>query len=129
MDGEKICSEYAKLVNRALRVIADAPYFKFVGDPETAHLSILGDNASLVWFCATGGYYDDGALIEEDETVEFPSTLLYISESELAEWKDEAKAAYEKKQAQAKKAAIIRDAETTEKRERTTLANLKAKYE
>ena len=112
---------YRKLIGRALDVVADAPYWSYVGEPGFAHLTIEDDEAVLTW-PESESYYDSTST--RTESRRFPVKLLFLSSHDFAAWKlreDEAYRECEKERVAA--VAANRGAE-----ERRLLAALKAKY-
>ena len=124
-EAEAAIDLYGALVARAVRVVAGAPFWKYVSESESgfACLSIEGETATLVWPEASGGL-DEGSSIEP-ESCSFPVALLFISDDELAAWRAEQRTIYER----VEQARLTVIASATEARERAVLAQLKAKYE
>lgn len=120
---ESTIEAYASLVARAFAVVGEAPFWKFVEHPSYAHLTIDGDLATLAWpRHASDGHGWEGI---EQETCEFPASLLSMSDAELAKWKASERAAYdeERRQIEAQRARDV------EAHERAALDALKQKYE
>lgn len=122
-EAEKIVADYEALRERAISILngSEGPPWGYVSYGEWARLSFDGDEA-VVSYQDLIFYYDD-ARVDADE-VRFPAALLFMSEAELATWKTNARAAYDREQAEL---AAKRQAEVQE-RELNLLAQLKAKY-
>lgn len=106
---------------RALVVVADAPYWKYVSEPEWARVSLHGETAVL-HLCKAEVDWDSPSF--ETEEIKFPSVLLFISDGDLAVWKEEHQRAYDQQQAQ--RTATARAAKEAE--ERAAYEALKRKF-
>lgn len=82
-----------KLTVRAINIVSEAPYWVHVDEPELASLDINGADASLTLVSAQ---LDDDEPTLAVEGVKFPSALLFLSDTELADWKREHKVAYDR---------------------------------
>lgn len=119
MTPAQIIEEYEKLVRRALEIVAGAPYHRCVVYPETAKLTC---DSVLARLTAWRSYYDSGSM--EEETAEFPVSLLTLEIRELRKWQadEEENAALERQRAHAEHLEMKR------KEELALLAALKQKY-
>lgn len=115
--------EYGALVDRALDIVDQAPYWKHISEAEFARLEIAGEQAILRYPELESGYYDSGDTIESRD-VSFPAYLLFLSEDVFKKWKAVERAAYDEKERKADAARIVE----RERKERAELAALKAKY-
>ncbi len=107
---------------RALTVVANAPHWHFVSEPNFALLDIDGEEAVLT-LCSTGAEWDSATL--ETEVVRFPADLLFIGQEEFEAWKSEQKAIYDQKQKNlGRQRAVEREVN-----ERAALRALKLKYD
>lgn len=123
MEQEKHCiATYDALVDRALSIVREAPYWCFVGEPTYARLHIDGATATLVWPETDSSY--DGCTIESSQQP-FDAKLLLLSDDELAKWKVEQRAIYDREQA----AKAVQQANDREAHERAVFEALKAKFE
>ncbi len=107
---------YRGLVDQALKIVTDVPFYKNIDRPEWARLTIDGDNAELSWF---SGWED----VWEDST-EFPAYLLFITDEEFQVIKGK----YEREEAE-KQAKAIKDQQAKkEVHDRAEFERLSKKY-
>ncbi len=106
---------------RALSVVDEAPYWKFVSEPDFARLEFDGEDAVLT-LCEAEMAWDSPTL--GIEVVRFQAGLLFIEQGELDAWKAEQQAIYDQKQALLKTQRIA----NIEANERAALKALQAKY-
>lgn len=112
---------YNAMLKRAFAVVADAPYWTFIGNPEFARLDIDGQHAILRWpvdeMC-----YDSSSI--ETRSVAFPVQMLSWSDAEVTAWKEEQQTIYKMEVERKRRQAV----EAQERKERDTYLALKAKY-
>jgi len=113
---------HRSLVERAVVIVRDAPYFRYVPESEWATISIDGDRAVLSWPETDSSY--DSCSIERNYT-EFPAELLSLNDRDLAAWKAEQQKIYDEKQ----NAIDAQGRFIAAQRERALFLALKAKYE
>lgn len=124
MEPEKAAIEtYDWLISRACEIAEGAPYWSSVYDEKYARISIDGETAKLIWPEAESDYGDSCTI--GHNAVSFPARLLLMSDNELAAWKVEQRAIYDRKQEE-KKMAVARDREA---QERAAYERLRAKFE
>jgi|SRR6185503_2763731 len=124
---QTILYEADQILERAMLITGDAPFFMYVGEREYAKLIIDGETATLFWPESESGYYNSCSI--ECQSVNFPSELLLMSVEEIATWKVKQREQYDAKE-KAKAEAAARTREIQKKAlELQTLAALKAKYE
>lgn len=114
---------YDWLISRACEITSDAPYWSTVYNEQYARMSIDGETAEIVWPEAESDY-GDGCTIGHN-AVRFPARLLLMSDAELAAWKTEQRAIYDREQEEKKVAA----ARAREAHERAAYERLRAKFE
>jgi hypothetical protein len=105
---------YDALVARAIAIVDKAPFWRYVGEPSFARLTVDGDTATLMWPEAIQACH-----------VSFASALLTLSGREFDEWKAEEMRLHQRKERERKAQEIAE----REQSERAALAALKAKYE
>jgi hypothetical protein len=113
---------YDALVARAIAIVDKAPFWRYVGEPSFARLTVDGDTATLMWPEAET-YYDSTTI--QACHVSFASALLTLSGREFDEWKAEEMRLHQRKERERKAQEIAE----REQSERAALAALKAKYE
>lgn len=116
-DAEKL-SEAVSLANAAMKracwIAEEAPYCKFLGEPDHALLEIDGDNAKLSF---RDDEYGKG-------TVEFPTALLLMSTMAVAAWKAKERELSDRREEGRRQEQKMAE----ESRERALLRDLQAKY-
>lgn len=114
---------YEALVKRAMSICDGVPYWQSIDDNGTfAKLEIKGQSAFLMWPSAESDY---DSLYLEHHSVEFPAKLLFVSETDLKEWKKLETRIYNEEIFQKN----LREKQKHEEKEREMLAELKQKYE
>ncbi len=106
-----------------MKILDGAPFNKLV-DEDVAHGRELTFNGKTATFTIYWRDYDDDTGIKSS-SAEFPSRLLFISDSELKKFQAEAR---EEAERQTKLRRQLHHAETVARAERALLARLKAKY-
>jgi hypothetical protein len=126
-DLRALMETYAGLVDKAKRIIANAPYFTACAE-EFGDLRIVGDNAVLYWPEWESGYYAGEGSIER-QSRGFPLSLLLLSDDALSAWKDEQQLAYDARAAAVRASTDTAAKMLREKQERQMYVALKAKFE
>jgi hypothetical protein len=124
VEPEKAAIEtYDWLISRACEITSDAPYWSSVYNEQYARISIDGETAKIVWPEAESDYGDSCTI--GHNAVSFPARLLLMSDAELAAWKVEQRAIYDRQKAE----QAARNAREREAHERAVFEALKAKFE
>jgi hypothetical protein len=118
--------EYQALLELALKVVSDVPFYVCVENEESARLDIDGDEAVLSWIYYESDYYGGGSC--SNSQTSFPVDILLISDDELAAMRVKVKVEEAEQEArlQAAQAAVARQRQ--EQRDRSEYARLCAKY-
>jgi hypothetical protein len=127
-DALKIITEYRDLLDRALEVVGDVPFYACVENEENAHLDFDTETgeAILSWIYYESDYYGGGSL--SSEATRFPIAALFLSDDKLAAMRRETRADIAERDAKVRAAqmAVARDRE--EARDRAEFARLSSKY-
>lgn len=126
-EARKIVEAYEALVDHALKIVSDVPFYVSVGDDDYAHLHFDGDNAVLSWCSYESDYYGGGSLSHDEGT--FPAEALLLSDADLKTLRARVKKEAVERNAKLKaaEAAVARD--RAEARDKAEFARLKAKFE
>lgn len=124
--SQQVAFEYDELLQRALRVPGDAPYWSCLDNTEWARIVIDGDATTLYWPEATSDW--DVPKIEQQE-ISFPTSLLFLTDEEVAQWKKEQRAIYDAEQEKIAEADHAARIAATEAADRSTYERLKKKFE
>jgi hypothetical protein len=127
MDVKKIISEYDDLVARALAIVKAAPMHGYVEQEDYARLGINDQGVYLFWPETERDYGYDRIVMRNSNC--FDPALLLLSPEEFEKWKAEEKRIYDERLKAEAKQKAAQNALDRERRERETLAALKAKYE
>lgn len=118
--------EYHEALERALRIPGDAPYWCCLDNTEWARIVIDGDTTTLYWPEATTDW--DVPKIEQQE-ISFPTSLLFLTDEEVAQWKKEQRAIYDAEEAKKAEADHAAHVAATEAADRANYERLKKKFE
>lgn len=122
-EAEKLIADYAELVDRAIAIFdGSGPPWGYIGNTEYAYLWFDGDEAVITHPEAASDY--DCPCIDTREH-RFPAALLFMPPDDLAAWKKQTLAEYER--AQVERDAMIKA--RTEAEERNKYEALKRKFE
>jgi hypothetical protein len=116
-------SLYDRLLNKAISIVRNSPYYAYPTNNEFLKIRLEGDNIVLSWPEVQSGYYNSCDIREQKAA--FPAKLLLMSDEELLEWQTE-EANKQKKKEQARQRNQKR---LQKQRELAELKRLKAKYE
>lgn len=119
--------EASQILERAISIVADAPFFTYVCEKDHASIVIDGETAILFWPEANSGYYNSCSI--EAQSRSFPAVLLLMNAEQIAAWKIEERAKYDAEQKAKKERQAAADAIRREQNEREVYAALKAKFE
>jgi hypothetical protein len=129
--ARKIIWEYQDLLERALNVVDDVPFYARVDNEESARLDIDGDKAILSWTYYEADYYDSGGYDSggcSNEQTSFPVDMLFISDDELAAMREMAKVEEAEKEARLMAAQASVAIQQKEQHDRAEYERLCAKY-
>ncbi len=116
--ARKIIAEYQDLLERALNIVDDVPFYVCVGKEESARLYIDGDEAILSWVdyeCS-------------NEQTSFPVDILLLSDDALTAWRVKLKVENAEKEARRMAAQASVAIQQKEQHDRAEYARLCAKY-
>jgi hypothetical protein len=124
--AKEIVAAYETLLERALEVVSDVPFYSCVDDDKNAALTFDGEEAVLSWSSYESDYYGGGS-ISHDEA-RFPANALFLSDTELAALRKKVKKEEAEKNNRLRRAqeAVARD--RAEAWDRAEFARLTAKY-
>lgn len=126
-DARKIVEAYEELVDRALGIVSDVPFYASVDDDDHGvALTFDGDKAVLSWTSYDSDYYGGGSL--NDDSSAFPAEVLFMPDKELSALRARVK---EEEQERQRKVAAAEEAvrrQRAEARDRSEYARLCKKY-
>lgn len=122
----KIVADYDALVERAIEITNDIPFYASVDYNDRPRLSFDGDDAVLNWREYESDYYGGGSTI--DESTRFPAYILFMSDDELSKLRAKTKkdVAEQERRVKAAQEAVARD--RAELNDRADFARLQKKY-
>lgn len=120
-----IISAYDALVARANDIVGphESGLYVHISKPELSRIRIEGNIAILTYAKLESRYYDSGDFLEALE-VQFPVQMLFWTEDQMNDWKENLKTSHERRQADERAARVLEQ----EAREHATYLALKHKY-
>lgn len=125
-EAAKIIEEYNRLVECALKVVSDVPFYAGTDNERYATIAINGEEVVLAWVEYDSDYYGGGSMRECD--TRFPSQVLFMTDEELKALRKKVKAEEAERQRKVRAAEQAVERDRAEARDRAEYARLSAKF-
>lgn len=124
--AKEIVKSYEDLLDRALKIVSDEPFYHCVDDDKNATLTFDGKEAVLSWCSYESDYYGGGSISHDEGR--FPANTLLLTDIELRAFQKKIKNENDEMEKRLMRAQEVVREEREEARDRAEYARLSAKY-